>query len=277
MDLTSYVIGKKAGGGTPTILEEKDVTVTTNGESEITPSTGYNGIRKVNLTTSVQPNLESKSITIDTNTTTTITPTQGKDGLSSVEVTTAIPQPSGTISITQNGTGIDVSSYASADVSVPSNEPYSPRTIKIWADIYNPCPYTDIVSETSNFDASNLLNLYATFQNLSKVTLINLTNWRNLNLGNTANAFLGCSKVTTILMPNLSVTSSGAINNMFANCSQLSKIDARSFMFSTAGVSNSMLQNVPTSCLIIVKDNTEKQWFATNFSSYTNIKTPSEL
>lgn len=118
MDVTSYLLGKKAGGGTPTVLEEKDVTVTSNGSSTINPSEGYNGIRKVNLTTSVQPNLESKSITISTNTTTTIQPTQGKDGLSSVEVTTAVPQPSGKITITENGTDIDVSSYATADVSV---------------------------------------------------------------------------------------------------------------------------------------------------------------
>lgn len=122
MDITSYLLGKQAGGGdTPSVLEEKEITITSNGETTITPSEGYDGISSVDLTTNVQPILESKSVTISTNTTTTIQPDEGKDGLSSVEVTTAIPQPSGKINITQNGTDIDVSSYALADVSVPSS------------------------------------------------------------------------------------------------------------------------------------------------------------
>lgn len=53
----------------------------------------------------------------------TVTPDSEYDGLSSVTVA-AIPSeyiiPSGTKSITANGTGIDVTSYASVDVAVPS-------------------------------------------------------------------------------------------------------------------------------------------------------------
>lgn len=53
----------------------------------------------------------------------TVSPDSGYDGLSSVTVG-AIPNeyivPSGTKSITANGTGIDVASYASVDVAVPS-------------------------------------------------------------------------------------------------------------------------------------------------------------
>lgn len=43
-------------------------------------------------------------------------------------------------------------------------------------------------------------------------------------------------------------------------------------MFETIGTNN----GVPANCEIIVKSQTEKDWFVTNFSSYTNIKTITE-
>ena len=86
MDITSYLLGKQAGGGsTPT----GEIPITENG---VTNVSGY-----ATANVNVQPDLESKSITITENTTTTITPTQGKDGMSSVEVTTNVPTGSGSV------------------------------------------------------------------------------------------------------------------------------------------------------------------------------------
>lgn len=90
MDVTSYLLGKKKGGGTPVNLQTKSVTITQNGTSSVEPDEGYNGLTKVNLTTNVQPDLESKSVTITANGTTTVTPTSGKDGLSQVAITTNV-------------------------------------------------------------------------------------------------------------------------------------------------------------------------------------------
>lgn len=71
-------------------LETKNVTITTNTETTIEPTTGKYALDKVVVTTNVQPNLEEKSVTITENTTTNITPSSGYDGISSVAVTTNI-------------------------------------------------------------------------------------------------------------------------------------------------------------------------------------------
>lgn len=55
MDITSYVIGKKAGGGSPTPinLQDKDITITQNGETIVSADTGYDGLSSVDITTNV--------------------------------------------------------------------------------------------------------------------------------------------------------------------------------------------------------------------------------
>ena len=95
MDITSYLLGKQAGGGgSATLQNNKEVTVTSNGSSTITPDSGYDGIKKVSLTTNVQPNLQTKTLTIDENGTITVTPDSGYDGIGSIVITTQVePSP----------------------------------------------------------------------------------------------------------------------------------------------------------------------------------------
>ena len=62
MDITSYLLGKNAGGGggTVNLQTNKSVSITSNGETVVNPDTGYDGLKKATITTNVQPNLESK-------------------------------------------------------------------------------------------------------------------------------------------------------------------------------------------------------------------------
>lgn len=55
MDILSYLLGKKAGGETPTPpkLQEKNVTITENGTQNVTPDASYDGLSKVSITTDV--------------------------------------------------------------------------------------------------------------------------------------------------------------------------------------------------------------------------------
>lgn len=54
MDVTSYLLGKQAGGGggQPS-LQNKSVTITENGTQNVTADTGYDGLNNVSITTNV--------------------------------------------------------------------------------------------------------------------------------------------------------------------------------------------------------------------------------
>ena len=57
LDIVSYILGKKKGGGGSVTLQTKSVTVTSNGSQNITADTGYDGLKKVELTTNVSADL----------------------------------------------------------------------------------------------------------------------------------------------------------------------------------------------------------------------------
>lgn len=240
MDITSYLLGKQAGGGgTTTLQNNKSVTINSNGSEVVNPDTGYDGMKKVTVTTSVTPNLESKQITIGTNTTTTITPTQGKDGLSSVEVTTNVPGivPTGTLSITSNNT-YDVTNYASAEVNVSgAGEPekgffatewdsngmatkYKVKNMQLITNMftnYSSCPNAYIQEVIIEPGTQNITTIPASaFYSCEKLETINLPNTvTTIKMS----AFSSCRNlILTELPSSLTTLETGA----FYNCSKIS-------------------------------------------------------
>lgn len=83
-------------------LQEKSVTITSNGTTTLNPDTNYDGISSAEITTNVQPALQSKSTTLTSSSAISIVPDSGYYGLSKVTVTPSVQTKSQTI--TSNGT-----------------------------------------------------------------------------------------------------------------------------------------------------------------------------
>lgn len=200
IDITSYLLGKKAGGGgTPPVYEEKNVSITQNGDSTITADSGYDAISKVNLSVNV-------------------------------------PQPSGKITITQNGTNIDVSSYASADVNVSSASWQVPNGTKFSNSTWATAPTLDTSACT------NMSSMFSNCYSLTTVSILNTSNATNLSslfsydtalttlpatldtskCTDMSNMFQSCTNLTTV--PTLNTSRCTNMSNMFASCSKITTI-----------------------------------------------------
>ena len=110
----------------------------------------------------------------------------------------------------------------------------------------------------------------------SLVEAIDLSQVNVSKVTNMQEAFSGCVAVPEITFGDQQATVMTNITSMFAGCRQLQKLDIRGFSFSKVASSNNVFNNVPTDCLIIVKDATEKTWMNTNFPTMTNVKTVEE-
>ena len=199
MDVTSYLLGKQQGGGGTPNLQNKDVTITENGETNVSADAGYDGLQNVGITTNVQPDLESKSVTITENTTTTITPSQGKDGLSSVEVITNV---SGTSEYTVKiDTSLAASSFGMNGLitKISPDLDTSQRTDFRWF-FYNCANLTEIPAiDTSNATMANNM-----FEGCTNLTTIPVLDFKKLN--NSTNIFRYCPNFTDQTLDNILVT-----------------------------------------------------------------------
>ena len=115
-NVTGYITGGTKTGTAVTVTAEELASgtknITENGE-------GIDVVGYLDVDVNVTPTLQTKSVT-PTESAQTVTPDSGYDGLSQVNVA-RIPTnyivPSGTLSITENGT-VDVTNYASVEVNV---------------------------------------------------------------------------------------------------------------------------------------------------------------
>ena len=83
--------------------------------------------------------------------------------------------------------------------------------------------------------------------------------------------FGSSQKIQEIDLSNFEVKEGANIDQMFYNCRSLEKLDIRKFdITKTTGDSYYWIYHVPTTCSIIVNQSM-KDWFTENLSSYTNV------
>ena len=226
-------------------LETKEVTITTNTETTIEPTTGKYALEKVVVITNVQPNLEEKTLTITENKETTITPSENYQGLSRVVVTTNVAGGNGVL---------DTENYSSISaVGSPSRLPTLLKSIELNCTsitAFENC-FKDCIGVTSinltNVNTNNDINFYFTFYNCNSLTNLNIENMSSIKISNLASCFYNCSSLVTLGELNLNnASANNSMSNTFYGCTSLS---------------NDSLHN-------IIKSMSASDWIKTYYTSY---------
>ena len=127
--------------------------------------------------------------------------------------------------------------------------------------------------DLSSFDTSNVTDMNSMFYG-SKATTLDLSNFDASKVTNVYNMFAS-SAATTINLSSFNTSKVTSMNSMFEN-SKVTTLDIRNFDFTNVAYYNDMFRNVSTNCLIIVKDDTAKEWITSMFTTLTNVKTVAE-
>lgn len=128
----------------------------------------------------------------------------------------------------------------------------------------------------TNFINSFVTNLSGFFSACTSLTTINFSNCDFSNVSSTSSMFAGCSNLITLDLSMFENKTRVIVSNMFQNCTSLVHLDMRKFDFTKTSFSTTMFTGVPSTCEIIVKNDTQKAWFTTNWPSLTNVKTVAE-
>ena len=95
--------------------------------------------------------------------------------------------------------------------------------------------------------------------------------------------FNGCNSLTNLDLSGFNTSNVINMSSMFNYCSMLERLDIRNFDFSKVTSSSSIFgsstasSKIPVDCLIIVKDDSAKEWVLNVRNDLTNVKTVAEL
>lgn len=131
--------------------------------------------------------------------------------------------------------------------------------------------------DVSGFNTSNFVNFIEIFSSCQFLTeIVGINNWNVSNAQRFTSLFENCARLERIDLSNWEAPSLNTTSRMFVMCSQLKFIDVRKLNFTNVTSYSNMFNGVPSDCLIIVKDQVNKDWFASKFSSLTNVQTVEE-
>lgn len=132
--------------------------------------------------------------------------------------------PTGTISITENGTH-DVTNYASAEVNVASSGgvQYIPREVTNGALQYPSSNFT--FSLPSNVTSIGDYGLYYALYNCKVLELVNLNNIINIGNRGLSRCFNSCDILSSVDLSNVASISYEGLRDTFSGCSKLTSVD----------------------------------------------------
>lgn len=130
--------------------------------------------------------------------------------------------------------------------------------------------------DVTKLDTTNVTNMKYMFQNCKAITSLDLSSFNTSKVTDMSNMFIGCNNIESLDLSSFNTTNVTTMYYMFSQCNKLEYLDIRNFDFTNVGNTTGMFMNVPTNCLIIVKDDTAKTWVTTNFATLTNVKTIAE-
>lgn len=133
-----------------------------------------------------------------------------------------------------------------------------------------------ITSTESNSGNISLIKAFGTSPSFKKAfTSVDLSGLRGKTATVISQIFYNCSSLTKINLSGIFLATNitqGNCTSAFYGCSSLQELDIRDFEFKNVpSAPSSMMKDVPTSCKIIVKDETEVAWWNSKFPTYVNV------
>lgn len=165
--------------------------------------------------------------------------------------------------ICSNLESLDLSNFNTSNVTDMSYMFYNPNKIKNL--------------DLSNFNTSKVTKMNNMFSDAPNYISINVSSFDTSQVQNMERMFGGCSGLTSLDLSNFITSKVTDVSQLFLSCRKLTRLDIRNFDFTNVTSYSNMFYNVPTNCLIIVKDDTAKTWITEKFTTLTNVKTVAEL
>ena len=164
--------------------------------------------------------------------------------------------------ICSNLESLDLSNFNTSNVTDMSYMFYNPNKIKNL--------------DLSNFNTSKVTKMNNMFSDAANYISINVSSFDTSQVQNMKRMFGGCSELTNLDLSNFITSKVTNVSQLFLRCSKLTQLDIRNFDFTNVTSYSNMFTGVPANCLIIVKDDTAKEWITSKFTTLTNVKTVAE-
>lgn len=126
--------------------------------------------------------------------------------------------------------------------------------------------------DLSKFNTSNVTDMRYMFFNCSSLTSLDLSSFDTSKASNLSYMFYGF-KGSKLDLSNFILKQGVDISGMFSTCENLQELDLSNFDFTKVGkIDKFVFADVPTNCLIYVKDQDDKEFILNIRNDFTNIQ-----